>query len=70
MPDEIRDQRLATVEGLSNALNDLYNWARVAQKNGKAFNLLERRLAGMMADDAVRGMGFLARADVFQETLF
>ena len=64
------EERLATIEGLAEALDDVYNWARVIEKNRSLFEPLERRLAAMVAEDAVRGLGFLARADVFQPRIF
>ena len=69
IPSDAADQRLATIEALSEALDDLYNWARVVEKNAALFSLLERRLAGMVAEDAVRGLGYLQRSDVFQPRL-
>ena len=66
----MEDQRLATIDELSDALDNLYNWARVIEKNRTDFDPLERRLAQMIAEDAVRGLGFLQRADVFQPRLY
>ena len=63
------DQRSTTVDQLADALDALYNWARVVEKNRTDFSLLERRLAAMIAEDACRGIGYLNRADVFNERL-
>lgn len=70
MSERNPERRLATINQLSDALENLYMCARVVQKNVNDFSRLERALAGMVVDDSVRGIGFLNRADVFQEPLF
>lgn len=69
MADTNRDPRSAAVDDLADALDNLYNSARVIEKNRRDFNLLERRLAGMLVEDACRGIGYLNRADIFNEPL-
>lgn len=63
------DPRSAAVDDLAEALDRLYNCARVIEKNRRDFSLLERRLAGMIVEDACRSIGYLNRADVFNEPL-
>lgn len=70
MSERVPERRLATIHQLSDALENLYNCARVVQKNADDFSRLERALASMVVDDAVRSIGFLNRPDVFQEPLF